>query len=66
MKLYPILIMMFTISICSTIIPTAFSIENENNSLSSIDSNCTDGSCTITTCHDHSPCITSTSNNTNN
>ncbi|MER5174615.1 MAG: hypothetical protein ABJB76_10625 [Candidatus Nitrosocosmicus sp.] len=66
MKLYSILIIMFTISICSAIIPTAFSIENVNNGLSSVKEICTDGSCTVTTCNDHSPCITSTSNNTNN
>ncbi len=64
MKLYPILIIMFTISICSAIIPIAFSIENINNSLSSVKEICTDGSCTVTTCHDHQSCITSTSNNT--
>ena len=55
---------MFAISIFSTLIPNAFSIQNQNNSLSFYEDICTDGSCTITTCYNHQPCKISTDSKT--
>ena len=60
MNFYPILIMVFTISVYSSIIPNAFSITNQNNSVSIHEENCNNGSCTVTTCYIGQPCTTST------
>jgi hypothetical protein len=62
MKLYlQILIIVFVVPINSVIIPSAFSIENSSNSLFYQQQNCSDGSCTSTTCYNDKPCKTITS-----
>lgn len=56
-----ILIIIFVVPINSVIIPNAFSIENQTNSLFYQQQNCSDGSCTSTTCYNDKPCKTITS-----
>jgi hypothetical protein len=56
-----ILIIIFVVPINSVIIPNAFSIENQNNSLFYQQQNCSDDSCTSTTCYNDKPCKTITS-----
>jgi hypothetical protein len=53
-----ILIIIFIVFIYSIIIPHAFSIENQTNSLFYQQQNCSDGSCTSTTCYNDKPCKT--------
>ena len=63
MNFYSILIMMFTAFICSVIIPSAFSIVNQNTSMFFHEEKCNDGSCMVTTCYNNQPCKTSTISN---
>jgi hypothetical protein len=58
-----ILLIVFVVPIYSVIIPNAFSIENQNNSLIIQQQKCSDGSCTSTTCFNDKPCKTMTSSN---
>lgn len=63
MNLHPILIIVFAFSVYSSIIPNAFSVTNQNNSVFFHEEKCTNGSCILTTCSNGQPCQTSTSSN---
>jgi hypothetical protein len=63
MNFYPILTLIFSIAVSSSIIPNAFSITNQNNSVFFHEEKCNDGSCIVTTCDNGQPCKTSTGSN---
>jgi hypothetical protein len=62
MSFYTVFLIVFSISMLSFSVPTSFSIENLDKSLSYTEKRCDDGSCTVTTCFEDKPCSIDDSN----
>ncbi len=58
-----ILFIILIASICSLIIPSAFSIENKDNNSFFQQQRCNDDSCSLTTCLNDQPCKTTIGSN---
>ncbi len=64
MKFYFILTLTFLLSIYSISSPNAFSLTNQNNSMSYYERTCDNYQCQVTTCYAGQPCSTIESNDT--